>query len=428
MPARPRPTTATVAALLLLVVGLATAIKLPCAGDRGGHGGGIGGFLRERSWCYSDVAALYDDRGFDQDVLPYDLLDGRDGHAFVDRGRAQPFEYPPGIAVGGWLVALVTASERGFLIVTAGTLAAAAVITLWQLAVAARSLGVARQRLLLFAASPTLLALGVQNWDLWAVAPAVAGVAAAARQRPLPAAGWLGIAAAVKWWPALLVPVVLVGPWAPRPARRWGAGAVFAGTWIAAQIPALLVAPSGWWASIVFHLEREPNRASPLGVLQHVGEAVAPSPVWSEVVVPAGALAGAGVLLGVVVTVARRLGRGTLGPADAAFVLVGTFLVVNKVVSVQFVLWLLPLAVLAHVPWWAVVAVDGANAAVWLLWAPVGDDLSGQFWTSLALAVARSGLLAWTLVAALRGRWSTRRGTGPSPPVTRDEVAGTVPA
>ncbi|MBW3562056.1 MAG: DUF2029 domain-containing protein [Actinobacteria bacterium] len=361
------------------------------------------------AWCYSDVVDLWDERGFDVEAVPYGPLpvvydgvpEGQPPRLYDPR---YTFEYPPVLGFATYGISKVTDTERGFHAVNAATLAVAGVLTVWLLDRILLEVAASRERWLdtrvrLFGvvASPTLMTLAFQNWDLWSIAPATAGLYAAVRRRPLLAAAWFGFAAGVKWWPALLVVPLLAGPWAIEDRgwlRRLAPAGVFGAVWGAVQVPALLVSVEGWWESIAFHLTREPNRASLIGVISNIGRAVSDSPFWSGPYASITTFTTFAALVVVVAVVLFRLHVRRLDPAVASFVLVAVFLVVSKVVSVQFVLWLLPIAVIAGIRWWPVLVIDVLNAAVWLLWAPSGDDGSPLFWASLGVAAVRTLFLA----------------------------------
>lgn len=421
-PARLRllTTAAALAVTLTVTLGLAFAQKIDCRwGDDGS--------LFTTAWCYSDVVDLWDERGFDVDAVPYGPLpvvydgvpEGQPPRLYEPR---YTFEYPPLMGFGAWAAALATDTERGFYVVNAAALAAAAVLTVWLLDLALRERAVdadawraSRLRLYGFVASPTLLTLGFQNWDLWSTAPAAAGLLMAVRRRPVAAAAWFGLAAGVKWWPALLVVPLLAGPWATEDRgwlRRLAPAGTFVLAWGLVQLPAMAISVERWWDSIAFHLEREPNRASLIGVIGNVGRELSDAAFWSGPYARLTTVTTFLILVLAVTVVLGRLHARRLDPAVAAFVLVGVFLVVSKVVSVQFVIWLLPVAILAGIRWWPVLLVDVLNAAVWLLWAPSGDDGSALFWTSLGVAAVRTLLLAVIAVHLLL-RAPTPRGEPP---------------
>lgn len=386
------------------------------------------GFLGRTRYCYSDVRVLWSFRGFDVDAVPY--AGPPPGYPV-----AYSFEYPPGMAFPAWLIALATDSRRGFFNLHAVSFAVAAFVALAGLDRALTTrvdgrpgpqavprgpvAGRSRWRLLGLALSPGLVLFGMQNWDLWVVAVVALGLGAAARGHPWAAAVSFGVGAAVKWWPALLVVVLLTGPWAPaaRTDGRWPRhlpgisldlrpALVAAATWAAWQLPALAVSPTGWWQALSFHLQRSANYDSTAAAIANVGQTLAPGWFWSAPYTTIYTVVSLSLLVAGAGYVIYRLGRHTLAPADATLALVALFLFTGKVFSPQFVLWLLPVAVVATVSWTPVLAVEASNAAVWLLYAPwLGNfdqqGFAGFLEAAQGLSVVRSLAVAWLVAAAL---------------------------
>lgn len=374
------------------------------------------------AYCYSDIYALWSRRGFDVGAVPY---------AGVPAGYVEDYtiEYPPGMVFPAWIIGLLTDSRRAFFDVHAVTFAISAAVALWRCDRALEADRGARWRrsrvrLLGFALSPGIVLFGMQNWDLWPVAIVALGLAAAARGRTTAAAVWFGLAAGVKWWPALLVPLLMVGPWAPaRPAGDDERGAswrlpdallgadlrpalVAGGVWLAVQLPALVVSPSGWWEAIRFHLRRGANLDSTAAAIQAFGERTIGGAFWGG---PFSTLWTVGSLTLLVAGVAYamvRLRAGTLHPGNAALAVVALFLLTGKVFSPQFIVWLLPVAVVATVSWTPILATEATNAAVWLLYGPwlgrgTGPAFDGFLRASQGMSVVRTLTTAWIVAAAL---------------------------
>ncbi|MCA1713497.1 MAG: glycosyltransferase 87 family protein, partial [Actinobacteria bacterium] len=355
---------------VLLVVTLSVAYvgKAVCIDEEAG-------FWGVTRYCYSDVRVLWSFRGFDVDAVPY---------AGAPAGYIEdyPFEYPPGLAFGAHAIALATETRRSFFNLHALTFAVAAGVALWQLDRALRAMGLSRTRLLGFALSPALVLFGMLNWDLWPVAFVAAGLAAATRRRPVLAGVLFGLGAATKWWPALLVPLLLVGPWArdePDDAPEGGnaylgdrfkPAIAAAGAWALLQLPAIVISPSGWWGAIAFHLTRPPNLDSAYAAIGTLGAYLTRWSFWGEPFADLTTWLTIGAMLLGLAHVYRRLERGDLHPGNAALALIALFLLTGKVFSPQFVLWLLPVAVVARVPWTSILAVEFTNALVWALYGP----------------------------------------------------------
>ena len=285
----------------------------------------------------------------------------------------------------------------------------------------------------LFALAPGLLLHATTNWDLVAMAFAGLGLLAWSRKHPVIAGTLLGLATATKLYPVLfLVPLLFLCLRAGK-ARAWVAAAVM--TVVAAvgvTAPVYLTAPS--------FAEKDGQQVkvlgSPLSRLgteglhalaphQQVGGARATNAVyrffelnqtrgadWDSLYLQAqhlhtdkGAAKGArnaiadlftdrsspptklnrwvaGMVLLVVAGVAVLAFRARRRPRlpQLLFLMLAGFLLVNKVDSPQYVLWLLPLAVLARPRWRPFLAWQAAEVLV--LWSRfyffVANDKPGQ--------------------------------------------------
>ena len=310
--------------------------------------------------CYSDIPYLYTLRGLDEGRWPY----------AANGGRFEALEYPPGIAYLAWVAAEVTLLHpsgppveqrlRGdpaaawslpgmttevntYFLVTALFLGGFGLLSVWFLAATHPG---RPWDALPFVLSPALLLTGLINWDLMAVAMVTGALWAWARGRPLLSGVLLGLGAATKLYPLFLLgPVVVV---AVR-ERAWDrALRVCAGTaagWLLMNLPALLTGFGVWKRFWTFNSGRGPDLGSIwLAVSQEGGPLASATTVnrWSWLVFGA-------VCVGVAALGLRA--RRTPRVAQLGLLVVTGFLLVNKVYSPQYVLWLLPLAVLARPRW-----------------------------------------------------------------------------
>ena len=291
--------------------------------------------------CYSDVAFLYRERGL------------ADGLAYRDA----PLEYP---VLAGALMqvsavfaraltgdgdSLLTQSVR-FYDVTALLMGVAAIV-----AVVATARTVPRRPwdAMLVAASPVLLLTATINWDLLAVALTSAAILAWTRKHPLLAGLLVGLGSAAKLYPVLLLgPMLLVAIRDPDRPRALSQYAVTAGaavvTWVAVNVPVFLWAPDGWREFFAFNAERGAEFGSPWYVLELLFPGQVPADLNPVLIVVGAALLALIVLLALAAPRPPRM-------AQLAFLAVAAFLLVNKVWSPQYALWLLPLAALARPRW-----------------------------------------------------------------------------
>ena len=358
-------------AALAFVVGMVQ--KTPCVRDDWS-----GEKLRYGAMCYSDVPYLYSGRGFAAGYLPY-----------TDNGGRYPaMEYPVVIGYFAYGASWVTqtlsgspdlrqralvqgdriygqpgvAAESGrYFIVTAVLLAPFALLAAWFLT------GVQRRRpwdAMLFAASPALALSGLINWDLIAVAAGTGALWAWSRGRPVLSGVLIGLGTATKLYPMFLLGALLVVSLRRRRLSAFLAttGAALA-AWLAVNLPAMLGDFAQWKVFWTFNRERGADLGSVWLVWQQAGHTVSPGLVNTVSLLFFGAAC-----LGVLVLGLRA--RRTPRIPQLALLVVTGFLLVNKVYSPQYVLWLLPLVALAR-PRWRDVLIWTAGevfyfGAVWL--------------------------------------------------------------
>ncbi len=332
--------------------------------------------------CYSDTVPLYGIEDLDQGAVPYRdswLENEGTGHERV-RYMEYPvltgfFQYANARLADGWLW-LAAAAARAPVRAAGGRV-------LRHLRGVARA-RVARGRLGGPPAAPEpavgrrarrAVAAGrvhvFTNFDALAVACATAGMLALARRRPVLAGVLLGIGGAFKLYPLmLLLPVLLVGvrrrdlATAGQDDRR-GGGRVGRGQ------PA---GRAGLPRRLVGVLPAQPDAARRPGlavlrrpVLHRLGRASTapladgqPPVVLNAVTAALFVVCCAGIAL-----LALRAPRPPR-VASLAFLVVAAFLLVNKVWSPQYSLWLVPLAVLALPRWRLLLAWMIVDALVWV--------------------------------------------------------------
>jgi uncharacterized membrane protein len=357
---------------------------------------------RENSWaerdhdmwtslCYSDISFLYRERGFSEGSLPYadtrleyPVLTGAimQGSAYVAQA-ASPQDAGP------------VAESGRFYDVTAVVLGIAALITVFA---TARTIRRRPWDGLLIAASPVLLLSATINWDLVAVAATSLAILAWTRRRGALTGVFLGLGTAAKLYPVLLLGALLLVV-VRSPRRRQDAGQFAAAvgaaivTWAAVNLPVYLWAPDGWKAFFTFNTERAADFGSIWFALD-LNDVSLPDPINLVVVAAAVVLLIAIVVLAFTAPEPPRL-------APLAFLAVAAFLLVSKVWSPQYALWLLPLAVLARPRWRDVLIWQLAEVvyfvAVW--WYLAGELTPAQYGAAVAIRV--TGLL-WLAAFVVR--------------------------
>lgn len=309
-------------------------MRLPCHGP-----GGFDGTEQYSRLCYSDIAYLYQLRGFANGFLPYLQTDP----------TGEPLEYPvltgAFMQLTSWLTGTSgTAAERGlrFFDITA-------ILLLVCLLVAVLCTALTHRRRPWDAAMVALAPAGILtyliNWDLLAVALTAAFFLAWARTRPVIAGILLGLAVSAKFYPVVILGPLLLVCWRDHRWRAFtGATLAAAITWLAVNLPVYLAAPEGWKRFYVFSAERGEDWGSIWFALRTMGHGVDPDRLNTYVAV---------LLLVCCAGIALLAWRAPITPrlAQLAFLTVAAFCLTNKVYSPQYVLWLIPLAVLARPRW-----------------------------------------------------------------------------
>jgi uncharacterized membrane protein len=332
-------------------------------------------------------------------------------------------EYPPLAAPAIGLPGLLGTGEEVFRWAFAGWtfLLAAAVVILCG-ALAARTGGDARRALLAAALMPLLCgALVRTHFDLAAVALLLGALLLLATGRPRSGMAVLGLAAMTKGFPLVAAPVALA--WlAARVDRRTlvqSAAALLAALALPAAA-AVAVSPDGAWDAVTYHVERpvqvESLPASGLLLLDELGAGQADS-VQSHrsdgLEHPAAgtlALVCLAVMLGIVAFVTsggRGDGRQLVLASLAA---VAAFATLGKVLSPQYMLWLVPLGALAFA--WRLHALAAATAAAAVLtqieFPARYFDLVGREPFPVAVVALRNLVLLAVLFLALRALRAAR--------------------
>jgi hypothetical protein len=171
-------------------------------------------------------------------------------------------EYPPGALPAFVVPALLSEDEQGFRDVFEWLMAFFGVATVLFAAVTLRGLRASKERtvgaLALIAAFPLLLgSVVLTRFDLYPAAFVAAALAALVHRRDRLGFALLGAAVAVKLYPAVLVPVALAYVWQRRGRREALVSLAFCAAVVAlAFLPFLVVAPDGVAHSIGRQLSR----------------------------------------------------------------------------------------------------------------------------------------------------------------------------
>ncbi|MHB1988850.1 MAG: hypothetical protein ACYCSF_12865 [Acidimicrobiales bacterium] len=288
-------------------------------------------YLSSRA-TYSDLYTLYWHHHLYTHPLPY--LDVR-------------IEYPVVLGIYMTAAAALTHGVRAYFALSSLGLYACAVgsvCCLWS---------ASKRAAWIFSVCPLLFVFSLLNWDLLAIFLMLLGWRAWTRDRYGQAAVWLTLGTFAK-----LYPLFLLLYYAVALLRRWRAGNV--STRVAARfllivlgvaavvnVPFIILAPRKWAYFFVLNDGRN----------QYVSIVY-----WLHLISPSDSLATANNVFAAVVSVAALAGvyvawRG-VAPARIAAVVFAVFLLMQKVYSPQYTLWLIPFALMAEWEFWTVVALS----------------------------------------------------------------------
>jgi Glycosyltransferase family 87 len=376
------------------------AVKGPCA-----SGDWVDG--RQYRWfCYSDIEPLLGTEQLTGGRLP-----------FIDPCVRAPDdtnecdEYPVVSMYAMRLAAWASNTLPGFFWANAVLLSLCAALVALCLYL------MAGPRALAFALAPTLLVYGFMNWDLVTVAFATVATLAYVERRNVSSGVLLGLGAAAKVYPALLVVPFLLGRFRERDPDggihlAWAA----AGTWIVVNVPFALASFSSWWEFFRFNAQRPADWDSLWFIVHHR--------LTGDLYFGATKLLNIGsAVLFVGVSIALYLARRAADPEfprwTFGFPLIVAFLLTSKVYSPQYGLWLLPWFALVLPDLRLFVAFEVTDVAVFITrfsWFGRYGNFGGLPIGAFELAVAvRAVVLIVCIVSWLRSSRSTAEAVELSP-------------
>jgi uncharacterized membrane protein len=414
-----------VLAVLVLLTGvtmlLGYANKERCVGpefDEAGRSAPDYGIRIERDVCYSDIQHLWIGRDIDQHVFPY--IHG----SITPDGQlvGGSVEYPVLTGLMIWAGALFADDDGEFLLGSALLMAPFGLATGYLLG------RLTRWRALLWALGPPLVLYAFHNWDLPVVACAVAAVFVVhgwRTDRPLAQRGavagvLLGLGFAFKLYPgAFVLPLTLYILATSKPGRLdWRAAlsvpVAATVTVVLVNLPFLLAGYEGWRASFTFQQLRKVDFTT--NSVWFWGFRPRSDPDNATFQATMDWLSPTLILVSFAVAAAVgwwRWRRDGIYPwVGVSGAMLCGFLLLHKVHSPQYTLWLLPFLVLMHVPWSLIAGYLLADLAMgigifrWYYHLHAGEDFGiydGFSAQAVAIGVwGRAALLVVLFVVFLR--------------------------
>ncbi len=342
----------------VLTCGVGFLQKLPC------WSGGWNSARAQYAYaCYTDIYPLYFGEGLAQGQTPY-----------LDHAVEYPVLIGAAMQATAWVVSPIGdpyAAGRAFYNANVVMLTVAALVAV---AATAAVAGRRPERVAMFAVAPGLALAAYINWDLLAVALTAVALLAWSRKLPVTAGALLGLAVATKFYPLIVLgPLFLLCLRVRRLATFGLALLAAAAAWLAVNVPVYLVAPEGWAEFYTFSQGRGVGWGSVWLLARRLGASVAGGPglnVWAS---------GAFLLLCAAIAVLALTARRRPRVAQLVFLTVAAFVLTNKVWSPQYVLWLLPFAVLARPRWPAFLAWQAAWVVYFVaIWYRLLEEVSGS--------------------------------------------------
>jgi len=319
--------------------------------------------------CYSDIASLYGDRDLDKDQWSYS-------------STTNAVEYPVLTGTVMWFFARALPSGENEILnyyrLNAIFLAALFIF------IAYIVYRIRPEVAYLAAIAPAAIASLYINWDLWAIASMMLAIYWFDRKRFDYSALAIGISISTKFLPIfLLLPIALI-LWRRNEIKtliRYLA--ITAATFAAINIPVLLTTPEGWLRFYQLNFDRGQDWGSAWYALSSLGLPLGSTNFFAILALFVAVLVISLFIFGT---------KETVNLADVSFIVLALVMIASKVYSPQYVLWLVPLAVIAmttrkdfHAFWIWQIAEVIYHVAIWQHLATVTGAKFGLPLTGYAL-------------------------------------------
>jgi uncharacterized membrane protein len=274
--------------------------------------------------CYSDIPALYGERGLSKGDWAY-------------ANGADSVEYPVVTGVIMWTLAKITPGGedalKNYFNINIFFLA------LLFIFIALMVYKMRPEFSYLFPLAPAVVASLYINWDLWAIISMLGAIYWFDRKNLDLSAIALGVAISTKFMPAfLLIPIALIFLRRNQLRAALKYFAITALTFVVINLPVYLTTPEGWWRFYELNISRGSDWGSLWYAMSSLGVNMPNTNYLSILLLLAGLSAIALYVLEL---------RYVPSLAALSFIVMATVMCVSKVYSPQYILWLTPLAVIA---------------------------------------------------------------------------------
>jgi len=274
--------------------------------------------------CYSDIPSLFSARGLDL-------------HHWAYSSGEKSVEYPviTGVVMWAtaWMVASGKHSTRNYFDLNIFLLSLLFIGTLLV------TFKLNPRYSYLLALSPAVIGSLFINWDLWGIFSMMLAIHIFDKNEINRSAALLAVSISTKFFPVLLVLPIIFILWRRNEIRSIVKySSVCIAVWLTINLPVIITTPQGWWHFYQLNLQRESDWGSVWYALSLLGLNISALNYISVLLLLAVSTAMVIYLL--------ELSR-TPKLAEVSFLLLAAVLIVGKVYSPQYVLWLVPLAVIA---------------------------------------------------------------------------------
>jgi len=271
--------------------------------------------------CYSDIPALYGERGLDKGVWAYS-------------SGADSVEYPVIQGVIMWASAKVIPDG-----INNYFYGSALLLALLFIFISLLTFRIKPEFGYLLPLAPAAVASLFINWDLWAIATMMLAIYWFDRKAEVASAVALGIAISTKFLPIfLLIPIAIIFFRQEQISKLFKYCAIAIATFAAINLPVALTTPEGWWRFYDLNLNRGSDWGSLWYALSNLGLNLTHQNYLSILLLMIG-------LSALTIFLLQLRTPPTLAHT-AIFVMI-IVMAVSKVYSPQYVLWLTPLAIIA---------------------------------------------------------------------------------
>ena len=321
--------------------------------------------------CYSDIPALYGERGLDKGVWAYS-------------SGADSVEYPVIQGAIMWITAKVIPNGINNYFYTSALL-----LALLFIFISFISFRMKPEFGYLLPLAPAAVASLYINWDLWAIAMMMLAIYWFDRKAEVASAVALGIAISTKFLPIfLLIPIAIIFFRQEKISKFFKYAVIAVATFALINLPVALTTPVGWWRFYDLNLNRGSDWGSLWYALSNLGLNLTHQNYLSILLLMIG-------LSALTIFLLQLRTPPTLAHT-AIFVMI-IVMAVSKVYSPQYVLWLTPLAVIA--------LIDRRDLTVFWFWQGAEVIYHLAIWQHLAQVTgAQFGLpvVAYSVIALVR--------------------------